>query len=123
MPPLAPDKYHPSVHNHTDENPRWVAVVARSMYRSRRLAMKITPRQHAKNYLRHELLRVGKNHILKSLDHGGGDLYFHIDIGPTCAGLPRTKIKAYVYGQGEHIFSTLELLAEIETERRQPVLL
>lgn len=123
MIPLAPDIYSKSVHDHGDSAPLVVARIARNMYRTRRLALKITPRQHAKNWLRWALEHGGKERLLKTIDHAHGDAYFHISIGPTCAGLPRTKICAEVYGQGKQVFSTLELIAEIERERAQPSLL
>lgn len=123
MPELAPDIYSPSVHAHREwETPRFIAGVARSMYRERRLAVTVTPRQHAKNFLRKELLRSGKTHILNSLDSHTSSAYFMVEIGPTCGGLPRSKIKAKVYGHKEQVFSTVELISEIELERRQPVL-
>lgn len=123
MPPLAKDIYNPSVHEHDPSwSPHLVAVIARNMYRERRLACKITPRQHAKNYLRKELLRSSRKHILTALDSHSGSAYFTAEIGPICAGLPRTKVKVKVYGYKEQIFSTVELLNETEHELYQPAL-
>lgn len=116
---IAPDIYNPIVHDHTDQSPQMIAIYARCMYRTRRLAAKLKPRDHAKNYIRSELGRGVELQSIMEMDGASSCAYFKVECGPICARLPHGKIRAWVYGHGAEIFQVKELYDEVLLEKRQ----
>lgn len=116
-------------------------IIAKNQYRMRQVPLRYNHLQLAINHTFQELYgsgwkiaeEIGKNKLdcifrekcFLEGDYSGGDKYYNCGSGPTCAKIKSDKLRVWIRGKGEKIFSKRELIRivkEIKINKKQPTL-